>query len=106
MLFTPKTCYNVGIRKEKEGKKMKTEITNIEAFENDYKSFYNGDIESLDMSEVVEEVMRTDGNYELLRYESNTGYGKTFFFDEELICVDKENEEYDVVATYTGHGNH
>ena len=82
------------------------EIKNIEAFEADYKKFYKGDLESLDFNVVKEEVERTEGNYELKKYESNVGYGKTFFFEEEIVCVDEENEDYDVVATYTGHGNH
>ena len=84
---------------------MKTEITNIEAFETDYKRFYKGNLETLDMSVVVNEAMRIESSYELAKYESNAGNTIVFFFDEELICVDEENEEYDVITTYSGYGN-
>ena len=81
------------------------DLKNIEAFEADYREFYKGNLDSLDFQVVLDEVIRSEGDYELKKYESNTGYGKTFFFDEVTICVDEENEEYDVIATYMGHGN-
>jgi hypothetical protein len=81
-------------------------LKNIEQFEKDYKSFYKGDLEALDFQEVIKEVESTEGSYELKRYESSTGCGKTFKFDEEVIVVDQESEEYEVIATYVGHSNH
>ena len=78
-------------------------LLNIEDFEADYKKFYKGDLDNLNFDEVLREVIEGENIYELKRHESNTGYGKTFFFDEEITCIDEENK---VVATYTGHGNH
>ncbi len=81
------------------------ELLNIKEFEDDYKRFYNGDINSLDFNVVADEVRSKEGDYELAKYESNVGHGKTFFFDE-VIIFDKDSNEYEAIATYIGHGNH
>lgn len=76
-------------------------ITNYEEFQKDYLKYYK-EPELLDLEVLRDEVERKEDSYELKSYESNVHATIAFLFDEDTVCTDEENDEWETTATYTG----